>query len=145
MAGTRQSLPPDGVQLLDVVRNLPGRAVRIVMREILDAQLPDWHSDAATTVVKHFCYSEQNLKTFYVYPPNTGTGTVELVYSAAPQDAKYPPTPPAPMRITPRSPTHWAANTKSKTPHRPTPWQRATPTVVNKLKESSWQAIYQMN
>ena len=87
VAGTRQSLPPDGVQLLDVVRNLPGRAVRIVAREILDAQLPDWHNEAPSLAAKHFCYSEQNLKTFYVYPPNTGTGTVELVYSAAPQDA----------------------------------------------------------
>jgi hypothetical protein len=45
VAGTRQSLPPDGVQLLDVVRNLPARGVRIVAREILDAQLPDWHNE----------------------------------------------------------------------------------------------------
>ena len=30
---------------MDVVRNLPGRAVRIVAREILDAQLPDWHNE----------------------------------------------------------------------------------------------------
>ena len=87
VAGTRQSLPVDGVQLLDVVRNLPGPAVRIVMREILDAQLPDWHIGLATVLVKHFVYSERDLKHFYVYPPNTGTGTVELVYSASPLDA----------------------------------------------------------
>ena len=41
--GTKQTLPADGVQLIDVVRNLPGTAIRIVSREILDAQLPDWH------------------------------------------------------------------------------------------------------
>ncbi len=40
VAGTRQSLPVDGVQLLAVVRNLPGPAVRIVMRKILDALCP---------------------------------------------------------------------------------------------------------
>ena len=53
--GTRQDLPASGVQLIDVVRNMgtsgsaPGRAIRITMREILDAQVPDWHNPAITT------------------------------------------------------------------------------------------------
>ena len=38
-------------------------------------------------LVKHFVYSERNSKYFYVYPPNTGTGTLELVYSASPLNA----------------------------------------------------------
>jgi hypothetical protein len=87
VAGTRQSLPLDGVQLLDIVRNVPGLAVRLVLREILDAQLPNWHGENAASLVKHYCYADRDLKHFYVYPPNTGTGVVELIYSAAPPDA----------------------------------------------------------
>jgi hypothetical protein len=86
-SGTKQTLPADAVQLIDVVRNVPGSVVRIVAREILDAQLPNWHGAAAQTVVQHYCYSELDLRHFYVYPPNTGTGNVEVIYSAAPVNA----------------------------------------------------------
>jgi hypothetical protein len=86
-AGTKQSLPADGVQLIDIVRNLPGEAIRLVSREILDAQVPNWHSSTASSSVKHYCYSELDLKNFYVWPPNNGNGTVELIYSAAPANA----------------------------------------------------------
>ena len=92
--GTKQSLPADGVQLIDVVRNMgtngttPGRAVRITMREVLDSQLPDWHSETPSSVVKHYVYSLLDPKNFYVYPPQpaAGQGYVELVYGASPTD-----------------------------------------------------------
>lgn len=86
-SGTKQSLPADGVELIDVPRNLPGVAIRLVAREILDAQLPNWHNLAPTATVQHYCYSELDLKHFYVYPPNNGAGNVELIYSASPLDA----------------------------------------------------------
>lgn len=92
-SGTRQTLPSDGVQLIDVVRNLgqagstPGRAVRIVLREVLDAQIPDWHSETPVSAIKHYTYSVLDPKTFYVYPPSNGQGYVELVYGALPPDA----------------------------------------------------------
>lgn len=91
--GTKQGLPADGVQLIDVVRNMgingstPGRAIRITMREILDSQIPNWHTEAANNEVKHYMYSMLDPKNYYVYPPNTGNGYVELVYGAAPTDA----------------------------------------------------------
>lgn len=92
--GTKQSLPADGVQLIDVVRNMgtngttPGRAVRITMREVLDSQLPDWHSETPNSVVKHYVYSLLDPKNFYVYPPQpaAGQGYIELVYGASPAD-----------------------------------------------------------
>ncbi len=94
-AGTKQQLPADGVQLIDVVRNMgtngttPGRAVRIVMREILDAQVPNWHAATADAAVKHYTYTVLDPKTFYVYPPQPASnqGYVELAYGAAPADA----------------------------------------------------------
>lgn len=95
IAGTKQTLPADGVQLIDVVRNMgtsgstPGRAIRITMREILDSQVPNWHADSSSEVVKHYMYSALDPKTFYVYPPQpTATqGYAELIYGAAPTDA----------------------------------------------------------
>ena len=95
ITGTKQTIPADGVQLIDVVRNLgtsgttPGKAVRITMREILDAQLPDWHTITGTAEVRHYMYSPLDPKTYYVYPPQPAAnqGYVELIYGAAPTDA----------------------------------------------------------
>lgn len=93
--GTKQQLPADGVQLIDVVRNMgldgntPGRAIRIVMREVLDAQVPNWHSATPAAESKHYTYTLLDPKTFYVYPPqpSSGQGYAELVYGATPVDA----------------------------------------------------------
>lgn len=95
VAGTKQGLPADGVQLIDVVRNMgvtgvvAGRSIRITMREVLDAQLPDWHLATAAAAVKHYMYSLLDPKNFYVYPPQptTNQGYVEIIYGAAPVDA----------------------------------------------------------
>lgn len=93
--GTKQQLPADGVQLIDVVRNMgtdgntPGRAIRIVMREVLDAQVPNWHNATPAAEAKHYTYTVLDPKTFYVYPPqpSSNQGYAELVYGAAPVDA----------------------------------------------------------
>ena len=95
--GTKQSIPTGGNRLLRVVRNMSAasggtgkRSVRLVSREILDAQTPDWHDpsvtgDAAhTNVVKHYVYDEQNPRNFYVYPGVSGNAYLEVVYSANP-------------------------------------------------------------
>jgi len=94
VTGTKQTIPENGVQLIDVVRNLgvngttPGKSIRLTMREILDAQNQDWHTAAASATVQHYTYNPLDPKTFYVYPPQptTGTSQVELVYAAAPAD-----------------------------------------------------------
>ena len=68
------------------------RAVRLVNREVLDAQTPDWH-DATTSsgtdaahgqVVKHYLYDEANPRNFYVYPGVSGNAYLEIIYSANP-------------------------------------------------------------
>lgn len=91
---TKQSIPASGVQLIDVVRNMgaagstPGAAVRIVSREVLDAQLPNWHADSNVGGdIKHYMFDPRDPKTFYVYPKAPATSWyVELVYSASPSD-----------------------------------------------------------
>jgi hypothetical protein len=88
VAGTRQTLPADGWLLLSIYRNMgtngttPGRAIRIISREILDSFNPDWNTDAAKAEVRNYIYTDQDQTAFYIYPPNTGTQYIELNYSA---------------------------------------------------------------
>lgn len=95
--GTKQDIPTAGNRLLRVVRNMSAasggtgkRSVRLVSRDILDSQTPDWHDptvsgDAAhTNIIKHYVYDEQNPRNFYVYPGVAGSAYVEIVYSANP-------------------------------------------------------------
>lgn len=91
-SGTRQALPSDGWTLLEVVRYMgttgttPGRAVRLASREQLDSFNPDWHSDVPTAIPRHYVFDLQDQTAFFVYPPNTGTGYVEINYSPDPAD-----------------------------------------------------------
>lgn len=95
--GTKQSIPTAGNRLLKVVRNMSAasggtgkRAVRLVDREVLDSQSPDWHDPsvtgaaAHTSVVKHYIYDESNPRNFYVYPGVSGHAYLEIIYSANP-------------------------------------------------------------
>lgn len=91
-AGTRQYIPSDGWLLLSIYRNMgtagttPGRAIRIISREILDGFNPNWHTDTAKAEVRNYVYTDQDQLAFYVYPPNTGTQHIELNYSVQPAD-----------------------------------------------------------
>lgn len=90
-AGTKQSIPSDGLRLLDVVRNLDAvgaglRVVRHVDRDVLDTQNPTWHSETGVSIVKNYIYDNRDPKTFYVYPPALSTSKVEIIYSKNPPD-----------------------------------------------------------
>lgn len=97
--GTKQSIPSDGNRLLRVMRNMSaavdgsgGRAVRLVSREIIDAQTPSWHDPVVTgdaahgSIIKHYIYDEANPRNFYVYPGVAAAADafLEVVYSANP-------------------------------------------------------------
>ena len=92
VAGTRQTLPTGGWMLLNVYRNMgttgttPGRAIRIISRELLDAFEPDWHTAKASAVTKNYIYDLQDQTAYYVYPPSTGTNYIEINYSMQPTD-----------------------------------------------------------
>lgn len=76
-----QRLPSDAIQLLRVVRNVGGRAIRAADRDILDAQLPEWHTTTGAAVL-HYVHDPIDPVTFYVYP--AAVGSVEVVYAKAP-------------------------------------------------------------
>jgi len=91
-AGSKQSLPANGAKLIEVVRNATGvhRAVRMVNREILDAQTPNWHNLAGVAEVLHFMYDARDPRVFYVYPPATNSAQLDIVYAAYPADITEP-------------------------------------------------------
>lgn len=91
VAGSKQTLPADGLRLLDVVRNIAvdgsgARAVRHVDRDVLDTQNPSWHTDTGAQLVKNYSYDNRDPKNFYVYPPALVTSRLELIYSKNPTD-----------------------------------------------------------
>lgn len=89
---TKQSIPDTAISLIDVTRNMgadgltPGDAIRICSREVLDSQLPSWHSDTNTAgKIVHYMFDPRDPKNFYVYPKAPETPWyVELITSSAP-------------------------------------------------------------
>jgi hypothetical protein len=90
VAGTLQTLPSGGIKVLDVPRNMgssgstPGRSVRLVTREIMDAQNPNWHASTPATAIVHYMIDWRTPTRFYVYPPAAVPSSVEVVYSISP-------------------------------------------------------------
>lgn len=94
VAGSKQGLPAGGAKLIEVVRNAASgstkRAVRMINREILDAQTPNWHNLTGTLEALHFMYDPRDPRVFYVYPPALNTTELDIVYSAYPVDIVEP-------------------------------------------------------
>lgn len=98
-AGSRQdlddaNLTPSPSKLIEITRNMAAtsqkKAVRLVPRQILDAQTPGWHALTGTVDILHYMFDERDPKTFYVYPPATTLAQLEVMYSAYPTDIVEP-------------------------------------------------------
>ena len=92
VAGAKQQLPADGWMLLDVYMSMgatgetPGRSVRVISRNLLEAFDPNWYNAKPTTAPTQYLYDLQDQRTFWVYPPNDGTGYLQLNYAQTPAD-----------------------------------------------------------
>lgn len=84
--GPLQALPDGGIQLIDVVRNIPGRSISRTSRRLLDDQVPDWYDDKPSLKIKHFTLEIETPKSFYVYPPAKAGAVVEAKFSASPAE-----------------------------------------------------------
>lgn len=87
--GSLQAIPGEGLQLLDVVRNIrangrPGRPISRTDRDLLDEQEPYWHERRLSDTVKHYAFDDRLPREFYVYPPVAPGTKVELRYSSPP-------------------------------------------------------------
>jgi hypothetical protein len=92
--GAKQTLPATAAKLLDVVRNAASassrRSVRIVNRQLLDSQIPDWHISAPSINTVHYMYDPVTPRQFYVYPPATVLNQLEIVVAQYPSDLTEP-------------------------------------------------------
>lgn len=92
VAGTKQSLPTDGLVFVDYLCHLGvsgtvrGATARLVSRRLMDSQNPGWHSATATAAPLHIVFEPFLPKTFYCYPPSTGGTSAEVMYGASPPD-----------------------------------------------------------
>lgn len=90
--GTYQTLPADAVSLLTIYRNFagdgvtPGRAIRLIRREILDDQNPGWHTEGKQQVVYNYIYDPLDSMAYFVYPPSNGLGFVQMNYCFNPEE-----------------------------------------------------------
>jgi hypothetical protein len=90
VAGTRQTLAalgyPNDLAVVDVVRNVGGRAITKCDRTWLDQTRPLWHSEASASA-QHWMFDERDPTAFYLYPGSPGAGhQVEVVRVATPAD-----------------------------------------------------------
>lgn len=90
--GARQALPAQGHLLLRLNTNMgtagntPGKAILSASRDHLDAQNRNWRSAGALDDVDCYSYDDKNPLEFFVSPPNTGNGYVEMTYAVVPAD-----------------------------------------------------------
>ena len=88
--GSKQALPADAFLLVSVVRNMteldePCEPVRITTRALLDSFEPHWHMCPHRRLAENYVYDDRTPKVYYVYPPNDGSGHVEVMYNAIPE------------------------------------------------------------
>lgn len=98
-AGSRQDmesagLSPAPAKLIEITRNMAAtstkQAVRLVPRNILDAQTPGWHNLTGVVNIVHYMFDPRDPTAFYVYPPATALAQLEVMYSAYPTDITEP-------------------------------------------------------
>jgi hypothetical protein len=89
-AGVLQTIPDDGVALLDIVRNeTDGRVITQVDKSLLEEANRFWPAATQQAEVEHYTADPRNPLRFQVFPPNDGTGSVEMLYGATPPQVMY--------------------------------------------------------
>lgn len=88
VAGIKQTIPADGVQLIKIIRNANGGGIRLVEMDALTEFNPDWPDDKESKAVRNYMFDRRDPTHFYVYPQQPSAagqqGSVELVYSQTP-------------------------------------------------------------
>lgn len=92
VAGSRQTLPAGATKLRDVPHNNTGqkRAITLVPKQVLDAQLSGWHGQTAVTEILHYMYDPLEPRNFMVYPPAIAGASVQATYAVMPADIPVP-------------------------------------------------------
>jgi hypothetical protein len=90
-AGVFQNIPSDGVALLDITRNVGGRnrVVTQVDEGLLEEANRFWPAATQQAEVEHYTADPRNPRRFRVFPPNNGSGVIEILYGAIPPTLTY--------------------------------------------------------
>lgn len=86
-SGVEQVLPADGVQFIRAPANTTGEGVTQVSPTALQDADPYWYMQPPAKLVLHVMPDDRDPLHFRVYPPNDGTGSLQVTYAYAPNDA----------------------------------------------------------
>ena len=90
VAGSHQTVPSNGVQLLDIICNMgmdgssPGRSIRRTDRQNLDDDDLYWQSAAQKVEISQFTYDDRTPKDYFVSPPAKAGTQIKLSHAAIP-------------------------------------------------------------
>lgn len=86
VTGSRQTLPTDGLRLVDVICNTTGgEAIRLMDRAVLDVYRPEWRTETGT-LVEGFTFDAADPKKFEVFPGLDPLADITIVYQAIPAE-----------------------------------------------------------
>ena len=89
-AGTKQTIPATAIDLVSVNCNMGstgavrGKAILPMPKDTIDSVLPDWQTFTASTVVSFAITDNRDPRTYFVFPPVTGSATAEILCSYIP-------------------------------------------------------------
>jgi len=84
-AGTKQTLPADGLSIMDLGTNIAsGRRAVLCNRELMDAAAISFPAATQEIDVQEWTKDDRDPTRFDVIPPNTGAGQVTVLYGAIP-------------------------------------------------------------
>ena len=89
-AGASQTIPADGIQLIDVIGNKNGDAITIITKDDLVAVRPGWRTEPQTSAIVHYLFDQRTPKVFDVYPPAQAGAIVEIAISTLPNKVASP-------------------------------------------------------
>ncbi|HBG30702.1 MAG TPA: hypothetical protein DDW98_08755 [Gammaproteobacteria bacterium] len=84
VAGTLQSIPAAGTQVLDVIHTEAGGAIYHYSRDKRDHGLRTWHAASQTADILHWYSDDRDPTRFFVDPPASNGAKVMCRYSATP-------------------------------------------------------------
>lgn len=84
-AGISQILPAAAIALLDIYTNVASkRRAILTSREMLEQNNNFWPAATQAVEVEHWTHDPRSKVMFEVYPPNTGTGQLNVLYGGVP-------------------------------------------------------------
>lgn len=89
-AGSHQTIPANGVQLLDLICNMgmdgatPGRSIRRTDRQNLDDDDLYWQNAKQSSEISQFTYDDRTPKDYFVSPPAKVGTKIKISHAAIP-------------------------------------------------------------